>query len=366
MQIYFLHYLMARKPKSVETINEWLGLDGINAKLLLRGNSLYCQATIPTSSGPKQTQIPLGIKHTDAGLDDAKLAALEIHRQLALGTFDRRDWGRPAKAAIVEGEESIGELLARFEDYYRSTNKLTTQTWEDHWAYVFRRLPAKEPLRSDLLIRLVKEAKTTPRKQKEYAQKLQRLANFAKLDVDLRQYAGGYKPAARTIPSDEEIERCREYLAFNPSWQWAFGVMATFGVRPHEVFFCEFVNPLKLRVIKGKTGSRTTKAIHKRWAEEWDLANIDRPVNRSLPLTHKYAGQKVANFFYQHRGEGELTFKPYDLRHAWCIRGTVAKKIPLPVMAAYAGHTADLHLKTYNKWISDAQAEAAYDAIDWD
>lgn len=353
---------MARKPKTIETINDWLALDGIAVRLLLRGKSLYCQATVPANGKWKQRQIPLGIKHSDAGLDDAKLAAIEIHRQIKTGTFDLARWVKVKQKTVTDGE-AIEDLVARFEAHYRATNTLTDQSWADHWVRVFKFLPQAEVLRAETMIRMVMEAKPFPRKQKERAQKLQRLADFAGVTVDLKQYAGQYKPEPRTIPTDDEIIRCRDLLAFNPQWQWVFGVIATFGCRPHEAFFCEFVDPLTLRITEGKTGSRITKAIYPKWAEEWDLIAVDPP--SSVRITHKHCGQKVADFFYYHTKPNRLTMKPYDLRHAWCIRGTVTMKIALPVMASWAGHSADIHLKTYNKWISAAHAEAAYDAIKW-
>ena len=354
---------MGRKPKTIESINDWLAMDGIAVRLLQRGQSLYCQATVPIDGGWKQRQIPLGIKYSDAGLDDAKLAAIEIHRQIKTGTFQLSRWAKPKKKADAAEGESIGDLVARFEKHYRATNTLSDQSWRDHWAYVLDALPKDEPLQVDMLIRLVMDARQHPRKQKEYSQKLQRLANFAGVTVNLKQYAGQYRPEPRTVPTDAEVVECRDRLSFNPKWQWVYGVMATFGCRPHETFFCEFTDPLTLKIIEGKTGPRTTKAIYPQWAKDWDLIAVDRP--ETGILTHKHCGQKVASFFYQNSRPDRLTMKPYDLRHAWCIRGTVKMKIALPVMAAWAGHTPDVHLRTYNKWISAAHAEAAYDAINW-
>ncbi|MCC5622699.1 hypothetical protein [Nostoc sp. CHAB 5715] len=45
-------------------------------------------------------------------------------------------------------------------------------------------------------------------------------------------------------------------------------------------------------------------------------------------------------------------FNPYDLRHAYAIRGSVRYKVPVATMAGWMGHSPTVHWNTYNKWIS--------------
>jgi hypothetical protein len=56
-----------------------------------------------------------------------------------------------------------------------------------------------------------------------------------------------------------------------------------------------------------------------------------------------------------------LLFVPYDLRHAYAIRGSIVFKLPVAVMAELMGHGAELHFSTYNRWISHAQQVQAYE-----
>ena len=37
----------------------------------------------------------------------------------------------------------------------------------------------------------------------------------------------------------EEIEEARLLLKDKEGWQWVYGIVAAYGLRPHEVFFCE-------------------------------------------------------------------------------------------------------------------------------
>jgi hypothetical protein len=56
-----------------------------------------------------------------------------------------------------------------------------------------------------------------------------------------------------------------------------------------------------------------------------------------------------------------LPFVPYDLRHAYAIRGSVVFQLPVAVMAELIGHSPELHFSTYNRWISHAQHLQAYE-----
>jgi hypothetical protein len=49
-----------------------------------------------------------------------------------------------------------------------------------------------------------------------------------------------------------------------------------------------------------------------------------------------------------------LPFVPYDLRHAYAIRGSVVFQLLVAVMAELMGHSPEFHFSTYNQWISHA------------
>jgi hypothetical protein len=41
----------------------------------------------------------------------------------------------------------------------------------------------------------------------------------------------------------------REHIE-DPAWQWAYGMIATFRLRPHEIFACEFVDAVTVKVVE--------------------------------------------------------------------------------------------------------------------
>jgi hypothetical protein len=88
-------------------------------------------------------------------------------------------------------------------------------------------------------VTLVHKTERNTRNRKETCRKLQALADFAGLEVDLLQYKGNYgasKVEDRDVPSDEEIALWWKKIP-NLSWRCVYGLMAAFGLRDHEVFF---------------------------------------------------------------------------------------------------------------------------------
>ena len=62
-----------------------------------------------------------------------------------------------------------------------------------------------------------------------------------KLPEDWKSNSKGYglnKAGFRDLPTDELIERIWAKIP-NKSWKFVFGLMATYGLRNHEVFFCD-------------------------------------------------------------------------------------------------------------------------------
>ncbi len=227
-------------------------------------------------------------------------------------------------------------------------------------------MPAEAKLTGELLIRVAEKAtKANSRSRQIYCQEFRRLAEFAKIEVDLSPYVGSYSPksAKQDIPTDEEIAAAIDRIQ-NPQWRWIAGMMATFGLRDHECWLCSVEwrersgkAPLLLVRVEGetKTGAREVLPFHPEWVDRWKLNEVQRP-----QVTMKWLKDYSDRCSKAFKREG-VGFTPYTLRHAWCIRASVFYRLPLPVAAAMAGHSPSVHLATYNRWISAAQHQSAYD-----
>lgn len=336
----------------------------IPVKLLLRGKSLYVQATFPPKAGesrPKQRQISLGLPASSDGVSEAEFKAFEIGRSLTIGTFKWSDWEAESQAIVT-----VADWVAKLKPVYLAENSITENTWVESWVRVFNLLPQNEELNAAILLAAVLTTEPNSWTRRQACQKLQRLADFAGVEVNLRKYQGNYGQASQReieVPSDQEIARVWRSIK-NPEWQLIYGLMAAFGIRDHEAFFCHFVTDQGislLQVTEGKTGARRVQAFYPEWVEQWGLVErMEAPgkpkVNgRKSKGYHDY-GDRVGKAF---KRQG-VPWHPYTLRHAYAIRESVIFGIPVAAAAANMGHDPAVHLKTYNRWLDDAHRHQVY------
>ena len=105
--------------------------------------------------------------------------------------------------------------------------------------------------------------------------------------------------------------------------------MATYGLRNHEVFFCDCSSlaPGGDRVLRvlptTKTGEHQSWPFHPDWVEHFGLQELaENPA--ALPAiqtdlrrtTLQQVGRRVSEQFRRY----DLPITPYDLRHAWAVR----------------------------------------------
>ena len=102
------------------------------------------------------------------------------------------------------------------------------------------------------------------------------------LPEDWRQEAGGYglhRARFRQLPTDPQILEAAGRIP-NPQWRLAFALMATYGLRNHEVFFCDFSSLAPggdqvLRVLPTtKTGEHQSWPFHPDWVEHFGLQEL--------------------------------------------------------------------------------------------
>lgn len=345
---------------TVAKVNDRLKAAEIKVRVRLNGKVLGLRATLPSKNGigRKQQDIRLGIPASKDGLKEIERLAHELHRQMVNKTFQWADWVRNPIAD--RHEMPVFELVQAFKQDYISANKITERTWLDTWQKTFNHLPKNEPLTESAILAVVMTTEPHSDSRKRACNRLERLAAFAGLEVNLKRLKGDYgyrseKP--RDIPPDALIVEWRDRIP-NLSWQWVYGMMACFGLRPHECFSCEFVDDLTVKVQPDtKTGQRIAKAIPPEWSRQWRLIEICLPnVTGRSP---KDLGQRNKRQFQRYG----VPFPAYNLRHAYAIRGSVTMGIPISTMAGFMGHSVTVHTREYHQWLSDATNEAVYRRI---
>jgi integrase len=225
----------------------------------------------------------------------------------------------------------------------------------------------------------------------------------------------------RRIPSTEAIQEWLDLvIEEDPLWGWVFAMIATYGLRPHEVWHIDGLPDehglitvgVAARHIKvTKTGFRAAVPLPVEWVERYQLGGTNGE-QRLAELRSRYKPKFVneegqafdaerdqvkrcdnnerlgavcchklrssdarADFELHHKlyawvetapAQGRQKPKkrrercvPYDLRHAYAIRARETTSWSYADVAAVMGHSPEVHRRTYLSEISGEQTKAA-------
>lgn len=322
------------------------------------GDRLSLQATLPPAPGSKnpnrhQQKIALKLPATLQSLRVAERRARELGEQLLSGKFDWSLW----RSTPTAQELLTADWIEKFEaDYWARRPKTpnTEVTWAVDYAGPFRRLHPYEPLTATAILEAVKTTNPDTRTRRRVCLAYQALARFAGLAINLKPYRGNYGPekvAERQIPSDTDILATWERIQ-SEEWRWVFGMLATYGLRPHEVFFCRFDRYPRLRVTEGKTGPRLVYPLMPDWPDRLGLRAVRLP--NCSGASHAALGHRVANAFKRLR----IPFPSYSLRHAYAVRGIGRQSAT--TMARSLGHSPEVHFRIYQRWLTETDLDRAW------
>lgn len=376
---------------AIKTANSALALERVKVKLKFTSyKSIGLQGTFPCKPGEmgkngaanKQYTISLGFTANDVGVKAAVAKARELDLLLVTKQFV---WtadllgkqGQVIKSGLTKSQKSIGELIADYEQEFWKTHERNRQgirTWESHYLRHLKKLPAHKSLSLEALE--ISLSTTRPNSSARFflIWQLKKFCEFCQFDGQrlIDSYATPKpNPSLRKIPEDEDIiagfakmgtplspYTSKDNLTFPDQWQWVYGMLATYGLRPHELFAIDldaFTHPsntlhlvtLNPELTQGtKTGERNcgVPPLYPEWVDLFDLKTIKIP-----PLGGTF-NNRTAKLHTRFRNLN-LGFRPYDLRHAYAIRGH-RLRVPIKTMADYMGHTVNEHTKTYQRWMS--------------
>ncbi|MEA5452049.1 hypothetical protein VB780_25975 [Leptolyngbya sp. CCNP1308] len=356
-----------QSKKLLTEANARLKAGNIKVSIILKRNTLYLQTTLPpkptsTKAKPHQQQVNLGGVYLNAaGLKRAEAEALRLRNELTMERFDWANWSRSQVDPL--GERTIADWVAAFEvDYFnrRERNPASETTWEKDYLMPFRRLPQQQLISAAILIQTAQLYPPDTRCRQRACNAYGRLAKFAGVDVAIAEYRGRYSSGAvnpRDLPSDEAIIQTIEGMD-NPAWRFAIALMATYGLRDHEIFHVDLQAlqepPGVCTVLEGKTGWRQVWPCRREWWELYCKGHFKRP-NLTARRNSDY-GVKVAQFFNRRK----LPMLPYDLRHAWAARTAVFGLDPA-IAAKMMGHDLSVHTRIYHQFLNQSILQAAWE-----
>jgi integrase len=264
----------------------------------------------------------LGLSNTPENRPRAEAKRLEIQQDIDYGEFDltleKYKPGFKNKVNISDNQEAdrvnsepegitLQEMLDNFKERYfrtRPINRKSKKTFERLQDVTTRAFSFKKSLdfklgKEDINAAIeLKEAGTYLRY--EVVECLRVFFRcFEEFNYEFEEgIAAGYKPEPRDIPTDEEIIEAwqiikaegnynnRNFDGNAESWGWIFAVIATYGLRPHEVLAIDYEKSFKPpnfilyideNITEGtKTGSRFVYPLPLEWVNLFDIANLFR------------------------------------------------------------------------------------------
>ncbi len=369
----------------INDINRKFLIKGSKLKIEKRGGKLNIRGSLPSKENKnikKVQRISLGIDADTDGLEEAKKKLQLINLQLELNQFKWRDW---ITSSIQEGNKTyeffikeISEFEKKFfkEQRNEHLNSARKSTWNSSYKPYIKRMINiyKKNDNKDInhiFLSTLKSYQEGSRSRKQCGTSLNVFADFLKISLpsEWKSLSRGYgikKASYRNLPDDNLIEELWRNIP-NKSWQYVFGLMATYGLRNHEVFFCD-LSALKnngdkiLRVLPTtKTGEHQVWPFHPKWVDLFQLSSLGNDpsllpkINRDLSQTTlQNIGKRITDQFNRYG----IRIKPYDLRHAWAVR-TIFYDLPDTVAARMMGHSVSLHNQTYHHWITKRDQQKA-------
>ena len=370
-------------------INQSLESKGINLRIEKRGKVLNIRGSLPDKASPslsKVQRISLKLPHNSIGLEEAKKAIELIDFQLKKNQFSWSQWIKDKTNLSTKKKQNnvVVEIESFKKDFFSDTSKSKSpsgmiSTWQSAYKPYMNRLigvsnKSRLKLDENLLIEILLSYKKNSRSRQQCGIALSALArhlNF-KLPDNWKQLQSGYgihESNFRKLPNDDEIVNSFKLIP-NPKWRFVFGLMATYGLRNHEVFFSDLSCLKKdgdkiVRVFPNtKTGEHQVWPFHPEWVglfeldKTTDTSNLLPSIKKDLKdTTLQHIGRRVSEQFRRYK----ISFTPYDLRHAWAVR-TILIGLPNTVAAKMMGHSVSIHTKTYHHWITRRDQQIAVDS----
>jgi integrase len=351
----------------VAQANGRLKAANVGISIELDGGSLYLRGTLPPRPGAKSLQScqqrvslkRLGIRANPAGIAEAEKEARKIAALVARKEFD---W-QPYLYQKTSGLVSISECVEQYKVYFFNKGGSQTSWTGDYWK-ILKRFPQDATLTVEVLEQVILSTPPNSKTRKRACMAIAALAKFADLDYNPSHLAGNYSPkraAIRDLPDDLAIAQWW-YKITNPGWRWVYGMIATYGLRPHEVFRLDLEQIRNgsniVSVLENtKTGARLVWACYPEWFEQFHLQDVKLP-NVKLDRANTALGESCSHYF----ADFKLPFQLYDLRHRWAVR-TLEYGLDISLAAQQMGHSVQVHSDIYHHWITEDVHRRAFNAL---
>jgi integrase len=329
------------------------------ASLNVQRGRLYLLARVPRRDGqPGMAQARIALRLDDSPVNRRtaakQLATLE--RQLEDGTFSWAYW--------QDQEEGLTwrEAIARLYRARVVLGRTSQSTWEINYLGRLRQIPPGSRCTTESMAAALQRYDRSTCSYKELFYLLKHLAQLVSVPFPEVPQPTYRQAELVAVPTDDEIVAWVE--SAGPA-SWYFGMMACYGLRPHEIEGAVLIDRDYCQVQDGtKTGFRTVVPVPREWVERFNLR--DRRLRPTLQGAAHERPDMVAKWLSKELAKLGLPWRPYALRHAYAGRlwRTGGSRLDIYTAARLMGHSAAQHAKTYRAHIQPhAVAEAAERAL---
>lgn len=319
---------------------------------------LYLLANVPRRDGQpgtQQTRIALRLDDTPINRRAAAKQLQTLERQLATGTFDWSYW-LDEEPAGVTWREAINRL-------YRAKvvlGRTGESTWQVNYLGRLRQIPASSPCTTGSMAKALERYDRASCSYKELYYLLRHVARLVAVPFPEVPQPTYREAQLVAVPTDDEVVAWVEAAGMPAAWYW--GMMATFGLRPHEIEGAQLVDRDYCQVAEGtKTGFRTVVPLPRDWVERFGLRE------RRLRPGQDQRPDAVSKWLHKELRKQGLPWRPYALRHAYAARlwRQGGSRLDIYTASRLMGHSPQQHSKTYRAHIQPHHiAEAAERALE--
>lgn len=320
---------------------------------------LYLLAKLPRrdgSPGMAQTRIALRMDDTTVNRRVAAKQLRTLEQQLQRGTFEWSYWLNEETATIT-----WREAIARLHRARVILGRTGQSTWDVNYMGRLRRINPASACTTDSMAQAMGHYDRSSCSYKELYYLLRHLSRLVAVpfpEVPIPTYNQS-QPVE--VPTDAQIIEWLEGAPESSRWYW--GMMACYGLRPHEIEGAVLIERDLCQVQDGtKTGFRTVVPLPREWVDRFRLR--DRRLRpRLADVERRDAAGKWLSKELKRQG---LPWRSYALRHAYAARlwREGGARLDLYTAARLMGHSAAQHAKTYRAHIQPHQvAEAAERAL---
>ncbi len=345
-----------RIDKELIKINHELTARGSKIKLERLRDSLWARGTFPPKPGEtksKQRKVSLSISARLHNLVDAKQLALKLSNDLEFGKFV---WPESPVSDFeptvpVLTKDWIEKLRLRYFET-RIDNEDNRLNWLKDYGYILTELPADKPLTLEICERTILNNHpviegSSPKQRNRMVMACGRLLNLAQIDAkDLKRLRVDERDAPiklSEIPDLTQIIECKDRIPVR--WKFTYSLCAAYGLRPHEVWLCDFSElSVDRALIVNPTKTNRTRFVYPYPPELFDL--FDLGATPAIPESNSKSRKGRAALISQVLRRAKCNFTPYDLRHQYVYQMCKAN-VPVAYQCDMLGHSPAVHHKHY-------------------